>query len=121
MKIIAIDDDKTVRLLVSRCLEKEGHQVLAAENAEQGMLIITQENPDLILLDVMMPGMSGLELCAKLKNEPATKSIPVFMLTGKTQEKDINEALSSGADNYISKPFNPQQLSQIIQNKMKDL
>jgi DNA-binding response OmpR family regulator len=121
MKIIAIDDDRTVRLLVSRCLEKDGHQVITAESGEQGELLVTQENPDLILLDVMMPGMSGIELCAKLKNNPATKSVPVFMLTGKTQEQDINEALSSGADNYILKPFNPLQLNQMIQNKMNDL
>lgn len=121
MKILAIDDDKTVRVLVTRCLEKEGHKVLAAENGEQGLSMVTHENPDLILLDVMMPGMNGLEVCSKLKNTPATKAIPVFMLTGKTQMHDIDEALSAGADNYISKPFNPQKLSRIIQVKLKNL
>jgi len=121
MKILAIDDDKTVRLLVSRCLEKEGHQVVAAENGEQGLSMVSQENPDLILLDVMMPGLNGLEVCTKLKNAPETKTIPIFMLTGKTQMQDIDEALSAGADNYISKPFDPQKLDRIIQVKLKNL
>ena len=121
MKILAIDDDRTIRLLLTRCLEKSGHQVSSAENGEQGLSMVEEENPDLILLDVMMPGMDGIEVCKQLKDDAATKSIPVFMLTGKTQNEDINEALSAGADDFISKPFNPLKIDELIQDKFKKL
>ncbi|OQX96038.1 hypothetical protein B6I21_02255 [candidate division KSB1 bacterium 4572_119] len=121
MKILAIDDDKTVRLLVSHSLTKAGHQVVMAENGEEGLQKAVEENPDLILLDVMMPGIDGLQVCSQLKNDEPTKSIPIFMLTGKTQMQDIEEALSKGADNYISKPFDPLKLGKIIEVKLRNL
>ena len=135
MKILVIDDDKTLRFVVSQTLSKAGHQIIEAENdffdaqekfveaenGEQGIQKVMAEKPDLILLDVMMPDVSGLEVCAQLKKNPATQSIPIFMLTGRTQVQDIEEALAAGADNYISKPFDPQKLSRIIEVKMKNL
>lgn len=121
MKILVVDDDKTVRFMVAHTLAKNGHQVVEAEDGEQGLQKVVAEKPDLVLLDVMMPGMNGLEVCSQLKNNATTKSIPVFMLTGKTQVQDIEEALAAGADNYISKPIDPNRLNRVIEVKLKNL
>jgi len=121
MKILVIDDDRTIKLLISRCLTKKGHEVFLADDGEHGLAMAPQIAPDLILLDVMMPGISGLEVCAKLKQDKSTKLIPIFMLTGKSQQQNIDEALSAGASNYISKPFNPLQIAEVIDTKYNEL
>ncbi|KUK52317.1 MAG: putative response regulator (CheY-like receiver domain and DNA-binding HTH domain), partial [Marinimicrobia bacterium 46_47] len=82
-----------------------------------------QEKPDLILLDIMMPEMDGLEVCSRLKKNPETRDIPIFMLSAKGQMQDLEDAFDVGADNYITKPFDVDKLSEIIQfklNKMKE-
>ena len=121
MKVLVVDDDKTIRFMVVHALTKGGHQVIEAENGEQGLQMAKAERPDLVLLDVMMPGLSGMDVCSQLKNDPDTKSIPIFMLTGKTQIQDIEEALAAGADNYISKPIDPNRLMRVIEVKLKNI
>lgn len=121
MKILVIDDDKTIRVMASKLLTKAGHDIVTAENGEIGMRMASRESPDLILLDIMMPGIDGLQVCSKLKSDPSTKDIIVFMLTGKTQMQDIEEALSKGADNYIAKPINPIKFAKIVEVKLKKI
>jgi len=121
MKILVVDDDRTIKLLISHYLAKEGHEVFLADNGEQGLVLAPQILPDLILLDVMMPGLNGFEVCLKLKQNELTKLIPIFMLTGKSQNEDIKQALSTGANNYITKPFNPLHLAELINTKYSEL
>ena len=116
-----VDDEPNILLSLKFLISQECYEVRTAGSGEEALQALSEQVPDLILLDVMMPDVSGLEVCAQLKKNPATQSIPIFMLTGRTQVQDIEEALAAGADNYISKPFDPQKLSRIIEVKMKNL
>jgi DNA-binding response OmpR family regulator len=99
----------------------EGHELLQAENGKIGYQTAKKEQPELILLDVMMPVMDGIQTVKKLKTDPETKQIPVFMLSAKGQMEDLDEAFDAGADNYITKPFDVEKLNAKIAFKMKKL
>ncbi|MGA1867437.1 MAG: response regulator [bacterium] len=103
MRILVIDDNRIYRKMAKYILSTEGHRVFLAAGAEEGLTMAETKNPDLILLDIMMPGTNGYEVCAQLKNDPKTKNIPVFILTAKEQIKDIENAFRAGADDYITK------------------
>ncbi|MCL5269196.1 MAG: response regulator [bacterium] len=103
--ILAVDDEPDVLLIVKTALESEGYQVVTASNGPDALALAVEMTPDLILLDVMMPGMSGFEVLRNLKAGDATGTIPVIMLTGVSERSMIQEALSSGTDYYIVKPF----------------
>jgi len=118
MKILVVDDEANIRNLLSYNLKLDGHQVILAENGVEALKKI-KEKPDLVLLDVMMPEMDGLETCSKLKGNPDTRHIPVFMLTAKSQMADIEEAFRLGADDYLTKPFDPIDLNNRILKKLK--
>jgi two-component system, OmpR family, response regulator RpaA len=120
MRILIIDDDENIRRLVSFNLSMEGHEIIQAENGKIGYQTAGKEQPELILLDVMMPVMDGIETVKKLKTDEATKEIPVFMLSAKGQMEDLDEAFDAGADNYITKPFNVEKLNAKIAFKMKN-
>ena len=109
-RIIAIEDEPDILEVVEYNLRKEGYEVIGVENGEEGLNTVRRENPDLVLLDLMLPGMDGLEVCRRLKYEAATRSIPVIMVTAKGEESDVVLGLEVGADDYLTKPFGPREL-----------
>jgi two-component system, OmpR family, alkaline phosphatase synthesis response regulator PhoP len=104
-KILVVDDEEDIRELVELNLSHEGFKVLLCETGEQALEKAGSELPDLIILDLMLPGIDGLEVCKKLKSNMKTENIPVVMLTAKGEETDVVSGLEVGADDYITKPF----------------
>ena len=109
-KIMIIEDEESIVTLVKYNLEKEGYKVFFNSNGEKAIEDIKENNPDLILLDWMLPNLSGIEICKILKTEKKYKHIPIIMLTAKGQEEDKIRGLNSGADDYITKPFGHREL-----------
>jgi len=103
--IFVVDDEEDILELIGHHLTREGFQVMTAANGENAVKAIIQKPPDLILLDLMLPGIDGLEVCRILKKENKTADIPIIMLTAKGEESDIITGLELGADDYITKPF----------------
>ena len=103
-KILVIEDEPDILEVIQYNLEREGHKVIACRNGEQGLSRIRTDNPDLVVLDLMLPGMDGVEVCRQVKNDPLTRAIPVIMVTAKVQSEDIVEALGLGANDYVTKP-----------------
>jgi two-component system alkaline phosphatase synthesis response regulator PhoP len=109
-KILIIEDERDILDLVRHYLEKEGFRTRTAADGAAGLTAVRQERPDLIVLDLMLPGMDGLELCKKLRADPAAALTPVIMLTAKADETDRIVGLELGADDYLTKPFSPKEL-----------
>ncbi|MFC2135824.1 response regulator transcription factor [Bacteroidota bacterium] len=105
-KILIVDDHPDNVFILQDRLEREGYEVITAYDGETGLKRTMDENPDLILLDVMMPGMSGYEVCTKIMETESTKNIPVILVTALTDAQDVKEGLLAGAFDYIKKPFN---------------
>ena len=103
--ILVVEDDLDIRELISFNLANEGHQVFEANDGEVGIDKARNNNPDLILLDLMLPGIQGLDVCRIIKSDQETKEIPIIMVTALGQEEDIVKGLETGADDYITKPF----------------
>ena len=108
--ILVVDDEAAIRDMLCIALEAADYNVIQAENAQQAHAATLDRNPDLVLLDWMMPGTTGLELLRRLKRDELTEKIPVIMLTAKAEEDSKIYGLDSGADDYISKPFSPREL-----------
>ncbi len=104
-KILVVDDEEDIRELVELNLSQEGFKVIACESGEEALEMAGSQLPDLIILDLMLPGIDGLEVCKKLKSNLKTENIPVVMLTAKGEETDVVTGLEIGADDYITKPF----------------
>lgn len=109
-KILVVEDDRNILQLIIFKLKNSGFEVFTAGNGIEALEFLKKNTPDLIITDVMMPLMTGKELMIELKQNPATKNIPTVMLTSRTLEKEVVEGLSLGADDYIKKPFSPQEL-----------
>ena len=109
--VVVIDDEKDLIELVRYNLEKEGFDVIGAMNGEAGLEIARQHRPNLILLDLMLPGMDGLEVCRRIRSDNSTVRIPIIILTAKADEPDRIVGLELGADDYITKPFSPRELA----------
>ena len=109
-RILIVEDEMNIRQLVRYNLEKEGFQVLEATDGLQGLKMAKLEKPDLVLLDLMLPEMDGLEVCRSLKGNPGTAALPVIMVTAKSEEIDKVIGLELGADDYLTKPFSPREL-----------
>jgi two-component system phosphate regulon response regulator PhoB len=109
-RILAVDDETALGEMLHFILEQDGFQADFAEDANQAISCIKKHRPDLILLDWMLPGMSGIEFAERLKQKPETKSIPIIMLTAKAEEMDKVKGLEIGADDYITKPFSAREL-----------
>ena len=109
-KVLIVEDEANIRQLVKYNLEKESYQVLEAEDGLQGLRLAKAEKPDLVLLDLMLPQMDGLEVCRSLKGNQATSALPIIMLTAKSEEIDKVIGLELGADDYMTKPFSPREL-----------
>ena len=108
--ILLVDDEAPIRDMLAIALEAADYNVLQAENAQQAHACIIDRHPDLVLLDWMMPGTTGLELLRRLKRDELTEKIPVIMLTAKAEEDSKISALDAGADDYVAKPFSPREL-----------
>ncbi len=109
-KILVVEDEPDIRHLVHYNLAQERFAVLDAENGEQALEIIIREKPQLVVLDLMLPGLSGLELCKKLRAKAETARLPILILTAKAEEADRVVGLEMGADDYLTKPFSPREL-----------
>jgi len=114
-KVLVVDDEADVLLLCRVNLEFEGYDVVEASDGEEAMRKVAEERPDVVLLDVMMPKMDGWQVLAALKGDPVTSDIPVVMLTAKVQDQDQIKGWSGGAAEYITKPFSPLALSQVLE------
>ncbi len=106
-RVLIVDDELNIRNILEFSLNAEGFDVIVAENGEAAIELARTEAPDLIILDVMMPGLSGIDTCARLKRESGTSQIPVILLTAKSHREDREAGLAVGADQYITKPFSP--------------
>jgi len=113
--ILLVDDEPDFVETVEFFLSGSDYQVLVAKNGKNALEQVKNQKPDLILLDVMMPEMDGLEACKRLKKDPATNSIPIIMLTAKGRKEDVVEAIAAGADSYVVKPFNLTDLVERIE------
>lgn len=109
-RVLIVEDEPDIRDLVVHHLKREGYQVSAAASGEEALRQVRAAPPDLVLLDLMMPAMDGLEVCRRLRQDPATASLPIVMLTAKGDEVDRVLGLEFGADDYIVKPFSPKEL-----------
>jgi len=109
-RILVIEDEEPISQLLVYNLQKEGFTVGAAGDGEEALLALEEARPDLVLLDWMLPGVSGIELCRQIRTRPATRDIPVIMLTARGEEEDRVRGLDVGADDYVSKPFSMSEL-----------
>jgi two-component system phosphate regulon response regulator PhoB len=110
IKILVIEDDPSLTELIKYNLEQESYAVKIEMDGEEGLLLAQTELPDLILLDWMLPNLSGIEVCRRLRRGKSTKSIPIIMLTARSEENERIRGLDTGADDYITKPFSPKEL-----------
>ncbi len=109
-KILIVEDEKDIVKMLEYNLKKEGFRTLSVHDGEDALDLANREHPDLVILDLMLPGIDGLEVCKTLKKESKTTSIPIIMLTAKSQESDKVIGLELGADDYMTKPFSPREL-----------
>lgn len=110
-KILIVEDEADIAQLIKLYLEKEGYHTVLAKTGMEGLKNLSSERPDMMILDLMLPEMDGLELCKKIRNKPETAVLPIIMLTAKAEESDTIIGLELGADDYITKPFSPKALT----------
>ncbi len=109
--ILVVEDEDALATLLKYNLDKEGHRVVVAADGEEALMIIDERQPDLVVLDWMLPKVSGIEVCRRLRAKPETKNLPVIMLTARGEESDRIRGLDTGADDYIVKPFSMSELA----------
>ncbi|TQR36409.1 response regulator transcription factor [Brevibacillus brevis] len=114
--ILIVDDDKEIRKLISVYLENEGFQTQMAEDAVEALRLLENKEFDLIILDIMMPKMDGIEACMKIRQE---RNMPIIMLSARSEDMDKIQGLASGADDYLSKPFNPLELIARVKSQLR--
>jgi DNA-binding response OmpR family regulator len=113
--VLVADDDEDILELVSFRLERAGYEVVTARDGAAALATAQERHPDLAVLDVMMPGLNGYEVTQRLRADDATRDIPVILLTARVQEADVNRGFEAGADDYLRKPFSPQELRARVQ------
>ena len=113
--VLVADDDEDILALVSFRLERAGYGVVEARNGEEALRLAEERLPDLAVLDVMMPKLTGYEVTERLRNNTVTSAIPVMLLTARVQDADVARGFDAGADDYIKKPFSPQELRARVQ------
>lgn len=109
-KIVVIEDEPDILEMIEYNLGREGYAVESASSGDEGVKMILREAPDLVLLDLLLPGLDGIEVCRKLKMDPVTQKVPIIMVSAKGEESDIVLGLGVGADDYVTKPFSPKEL-----------
>jgi len=118
-KILVVEDERDIQDLIAYNLQQAGHEVIQASRGDDAVRIARQQRPDLVLLDLMLPGLSGKEVCQALRRDPATQSVPVIMLTAKGEEVDRVVGLEVGADDYVTKPFSMRELMLRVQTILR--
>jgi len=113
--VLVADDDPDILTLVSFRLERAGYDVIRAHDGEEAVRLAVERGPDLAVLDVMMPKLDGYEATKRLRGNEGTSELPVILLTARVQEADIARGVEAGADDYVTKPFSPQELRQRVQ------
>ena len=109
--ILIVEDDPDINELVSLRLQMNGHEVHAEFDGEAGLAAVKELRPDLVVLDWMMPRLTGVEVCRALREDPEISATPVILLTAKAQEADVQRGFAAGADDYVAKPFSPPELA----------
>ena len=109
--ILVVEDEDTLSTLLSYNLEKEGYKVAVAADGEEGLMLVDERQPDLVVLDWMLPKVSGIEVCRRLRSRAETRNLPIIMLTARGEESDRIRGLDTGADDYITKPFSMTELT----------
>ncbi|MFL6110414.1 MAG: response regulator transcription factor [Catenulispora sp.] len=112
--VLIADDDPAIRDLVAFQLHADGHECLAVEDGAAALAAMRERAPDLAILDVSMPGLSGFEVCRALRADPALAGLPVLVLTASVRGSDVTQGFASGADDYVVKPFKPRELSERV-------
>ena len=115
-KIVIAEDEPDIRDLITFTLRFAGYEVIAGSNGEEGYTLTKQEKPDLVMMDVRMPKLTGYEACKRIKADPELAHIPVIFLSAKGQESEISSGLEAGAEEYLLKPFAPDQLTEQIRS-----
>jgi len=108
--VLVVEDEEDILEVIRYNLQREGYRVSGVRDGEEGLDRIRRENPNLVLLDLMLPGVDGLEICRRIKKDPVTRMIPIIMVTAKGEESDVVLGLGLGADDYVVKPFSPREL-----------
>jgi len=121
VKILVAEDERDIRELIAYTLKFAGYEIVQASNGVEAVDLATQEKPDLILMDVRMPRMTGYQACKVLKQKPETKDIPVIFLSAKGQESEIQQGLGAGAVKYILKPFAPDELTTQVELVLQEI
>jgi len=119
MKLLIADDEPSVRALVHVTLEGDEHTIFEASDGVEALEVARSEHPNLVLLDVMMPKLDGLTVCRAIKSDPATSGTVVVMLTAQAQDRDRDQGLAAGADDYFTKPFSPLALLNMVERVRK--
>ena len=117
-RILVVDDEETVRRVLRSLLQKEGYEVIEAEDGRAGVELAKKEDPDVILMDLMMPVLDGLKACRLLKEDEQTKNIPVLVITALSGENKM-EAIDAGIDDFVNKPFDAQEISIRVKSMLK--
>ena len=117
--VVVVDDDPDIRALVAMKLTNAGYSVTVESDGEAGLATALNEQPDLVVLDWMMPGLSGIEVCRALRDDPRTASTAVLLLTARAQEEDIERGFAAGADDYLIKPFSVRELATRVESILR--
>jgi CheY-like chemotaxis protein len=118
-RVLIADDNEQNRELLDAYLADEGYEILMANDGQETLEVVAAQQPDLILLDIMMPRMSGYEVCEKLKADPETQSIPVLMVTALNETNDMEKAVQSGCDDFLTKPVNQLELKTRVRSLLR--
>ncbi len=108
--ILIVEDEPHIQEMIAVCLQHAGHKVLRADTVEKAVTLVSRTLPDVVLLDWMLPGISGIQYARSLRNDPRTRDLPIIMLTARSEEQDKVAGLDAGADDYLTKPFSPKEL-----------
>lgn len=113
-RVLVVDDDPQVLRLLRVNFELEGYEVMSATNGEEALELVRGDSPDVVVCDVMMPGIDGLEVVRRLRADPATVTLPLVVVSAKAQRSDVRQGLKLGADAYVTKPFDPAELLDVV-------
>jgi DNA-binding response OmpR family regulator len=119
-KILIVDDEQNIVISLEFLMKREGYQVSIANDGEEAVARIRAEQPDLVLLDVMMPKKSGFEVCQDIKSDPALKAVRILMLTAKGRDTEVAKGLAMGADAYMTKPFSTKELVEKVRSMLAE-
>ncbi|HEX6256574.1 MAG TPA: response regulator [Euzebyales bacterium] len=113
-RVLVVEDDRVIRELLVVNLEMEGHEAFTAADGTSALTAVTEHRPDIVLLDMMLPGIDGWEVASRLKRAAATSAIPIVALSARAMQSDIERGLALGVDRYVTKPFDPIELMQLV-------